>query len=201
MGNTTVTKVNSNLSTLTSANNKYNTIIKQLSKNCTRTFTKQDISRSYSCQLNPIINNSNPASYEQTKTYESLNIKLDVQYGPDPNTPLNPIPQSSFSLFNKTQMVGDVNVKQKFSCPFIGNPRPLFYWRVVSANTNETTVDSKLRTLRVSDEFMLSDSQELPIPSDLQVGSYVYECKAMVKGLIGKYSQVVTFNLKIIRNY
>jgi hypothetical protein len=202
MGNTSLTNSNANLSVLTNPNNsKYNVIVKKLSKNCTRTFTKQDLSKSYSCQLNPIVRSLESTSYEQTKTYESLDIKLDVQYGPDPTLPLNPIPQSSFELFNKTQMVGDDIVKQKFICPFIGNPKPMYYWRVVSANTNGSTENTKLKTLTISDEFLPSDSQEFPIPSDLQVGAYAFECKAKVDGLIGKFSQTIRFNLNVIRNY
>ncbi len=202
MENTSVNSFNGNLSTLTNPNNsKYNVIIKKLSKNCNRTFTKQDSSKSYSFQLNPVVRTPQPASYEQTKTYESLDIKLDVQYGPDPTLPLNPIPQSSNDLFNKTQMVGYENVKQKFICPFIGNPQPIYYWRVVSVNTNESIQNPKLITLPTSEEFTMSDSQEFPIPTDLQVGKYVFECKAKVNGMIGKFSSTIRFNLNVIRNY
>ena len=98
-------------------------------------------------------------------------------------------------------MVGDANVKQKFICPYIGNPTPMYYWRVVIANTNETRENSKLRSLATSNEFMKSDSKEFPIPSDLQVGVYAFECKAKVDGLIGKFSQTIRFNLNMIRNY
>lgn len=195
MGNTDL----SSASSVNSSSN-FNVMKKTMSKNCTRTFTKQDLSKSYSCQLNPIVSSTDPITYQQTKTYESLDIKLDVQYGPDQTLPLDPIPFQSTSLFNKTQMVGDAAVKQKFICPFIGNPAPLYYWRVVSVATNESTkIDNKkLRLLTPSEEFSISDSQEFPVPSDLQVGSYSFECKAKVQGMVMKFSPVVKFNLEMI---
>lgn len=197
MGNTDLSEA----SRVNSSSN-FNVLKKTVSKNCTRTFTKQDLSKSYSCQLNPIVSSTDPITYQQTKTYESLDIKLDVQYGPDQTLPLDPIPVQSASLFNKTQMIGDAAVKQKFICPFIGNPAPLYYWRVVSVATNESTEikNNKLRVLTPSEEFSISDSQEFPIPSDLQVGSYSFECKAKVQGMIMKFSPVVSFNVQMIRN-
>ena len=146
------------------------------------------------------MSSSDPTGQQTTK-FESLDIKLDVQYGPDPTLSLNPISPNSIGLFNKTQMVGETTMKQKFVCPFMGNPKPTYYWRVVSVAINkseQTEANSKLKTLTVTDEFLPSESQEFPIPSDLFIGSYSLECKAKVGGMIEKFSDTVSFNLKMI---
>lgn len=195
MGNTTLTELDPNQANPNNPN--YNVLLKELSKNCTRTFTKQDLSKTYSCQLNPLINSGEPNDYQQTKAYESLDIKLDVQYGPDPTLPLESIPPTSMNLFNKTQMIGE-NSNQKFVCPFIGNPSPIYYWRIVSVPTNGTKSGPGTNTLTISTEFQPSDSKEYTVPNDFRVGSYSFECKAGVKGMIDRNSSVVRFNLKMI---
>ena len=197
--------LNSNYQSLTSslnASSEFNVLTRTVSKNCSRAFTKQDLSKSYSCQLNPLDFSATDPLKDVLKasTYESLKINLDVQYGPDATVPLVNTPSAYSNMFNKTQMVGDAVVKQKFVCPFIGNPAPLYYWRVVSVATNESTKMSKLRLLTPTETFSISDSQEFPIPADLQVGSYSFECKAKVQGIVMRESPVVSFNLNMIRN-
>ena len=162
----------------------------RLSKTCQRTFSKQEANPSYSCYLNPIPLDANtPTVLQQTNTYEKLVTSVDINHGPDYSP--------SSATFNKTLILGQGTV---LTCPFVGNPTPSYYWRVVSVNANNQTGASNRRMLTPARDFSLS-SQDYNIPKDLQIGTYVFECKSFVAGLVNKESQTVQFHLSVIRKF
>lgn len=174
----------------------YNLLYSRLNKTCLTKFSIQDSNKKYSCLLNPTpVSSTETASYQPTQTYQTFSATLDVQYGPDPTLPLNPIPKSYEYLFNKTIMVG---TQTNFTCPFNGNPTPNYYWRIVSSSVSGSA--SANDSLSKSTDFSLS-SQDYTISRNLQVGSYVFECKAQVGGLVNNYSQTIQFSLTIIRKH
>lgn len=168
----------------------YNLLLYTLNKSCGRTFSVQDNLKNYSCQLNPTpVSATETAQYQTTQMYSSMNVVLDVQYGPDATLPMNPIPQSYYYLFNKTIMVGS---QVNFTCPFMGNPMPNYYWRVVDSNSNASS------SMTPTSDFSLS-SQDYTVSRNLQVGTYTFECKAQVLGLVNNFSQPIQFTLTVIR--
>ena len=191
--------VQSSASPLDAPQEHYNVIHKQLTKNCTRTFRMQEAGSSYTCQMNPTKPSGleNP-SYQMNQSYQSLVVKIDLQYGPDPTQPLDNIPQY---LTNKT-LISGLGSQASFSCPFVGNPTPNFYWRVVSVEIdNNTNVLSNNRRLFTPTNESFLSSHDYTIPRDLEVGNYVFECKAQVLGLLQQFSQPVLFNLRVDRKY
>ena len=193
MGPSNVASMNSSMvqATFNGSNGGYNLLMSRLSKNCTRTFSIKDTS--YSCLLNP--SQSNSTLYKQPGPLETLNIKLDVQYGPDATLPLMPIPTSYAAMFNKTKTVND-NLNTTFVCPFVGNPSPIYFWRVANVVLNGS--DPKLVTLTPSSAFSQSTSNTFVILNNLQVGQYTFECKAQVAGIINQVSPTVQFNLNML---
>lgn len=187
--------INSNLKKINNTmgfTSNYNMIFSKLSKSCSRTFGINDSNKKYSCLLNPTpISSTESVLYQYNQTYQTMSVVLDVQYGPDATLPISPIPQSYYYLFNKTIMIGS---QTNFTCPFNGNPTPNYYWRVAysSANGNDS--------LSQSSDFSLS-SQDYTISRNLQVGSYIFECKAQVMGLVNNYSQTIQFSLNVIRKF
>ncbi len=159
----------------------FNMIMTRMTKTCSRTFNGGYYPpKTYTCLINSIP--SNNAVYQPIATYQTLIYSLDVQYGPDPTRILQ--------SYNKTIMVGS---QTNFSCPFIGNPTPNFYWRIAyspASNMNDSQ----------STDFSLG-SQDYTVSRNLQVGSYVFECKAQVLGLLNNFSEPVQFYLNVIRKF
>ena len=182
-----------------SLNNGYKLITKRIVKSCTHVFRREESTRSYTCQMNPT-----PASgvesplYQWNNTYQSLAVKIDLHFGPDPTQPLDNLPGY---LVNKTFITGS-SPQASFSCPFVGNPSPNYFWRVVSVQieNNTSLLSSKRRVLTPTNESFLS-SQDYSIPRDIELGHYVFECKAQVLGLMNQFSQPVLFYLRVDRNY
>lgn len=194
-GNTTITPLPDSAvqQNFNGANQNYKVLMYKLTKSCSRSFSKQEVNKGYTCSLMPT-NQTGPTRLTITRSYENLPVKLDVQYGPE-------YVVSSTQIFNKTLIVGSSNLAT-FSCPFSGYPEPQYYWRVASVQINNQTSrmdKTDRRVLTKTDEFLLS-SREYTIPSNLQVGVYMFECKAQVLGIINQYSPRVSFYLTVLRN-
>jgi hypothetical protein len=167
--------------------NGINLVTVKLGKQCTRSFVKQEFGKSFSCMLDSVYDSQVPDELQTRKTYEKLVLKLDVQYGPDLQPGVS---------YNKTLIV-NTNTMNSFSCPFTGNPDPIYYWRVADVKTNNQT--KKEKRLLTPTDFATS-SKEYVIPNNLQIGLYVFECKAQMQGLLNTTSQVVRFYLNVIGN-
>jgi hypothetical protein len=167
--------------------NGINLVTVKLNKQCTRSFVKQEFGKSFSCMLDSVYDSQVPDGLQTRKTYEKLVLKLDVQYGPDLQPGVS---------YNKTLIV-NTNTMNSFSCPFTGNPDPIYYWRVADVKTNNQT--KKEKRLLTPTDFATS-SKEYVIPNNLQIGLYVFECKAQMQGLLSTTSQVVRFYLNVIGN-
>jgi hypothetical protein len=165
----------------------------RLSKNCTRTFSKQEINMQYSCLLNPLpIRDNEFGQFKQNNSYESWQTILNIEYGPDLTGPLDNI--------NRT--ISSLNTVTSFTCPFNGNPSPKYQWRIVSADVNKTAnkmLENERRSLQPSFDYF-EGNQVYTTQRDLEVGVYVLECKATVNGLVTKQTDPFTFVLRIDGN-
>jgi hypothetical protein len=172
------------------SNDMYNLVLLQLSKNCTRSFKREEINTVYSCSLEPTpISPNENAQLQRNTTYERLDAVLDIHYGPNMDT-------TPGLVFNKTLITG--TTRTSFKCPFNGNPTPVYFWRVSSVQiNNKTTKSTNKRILTATSEFFQS-TQEYTVPDNLEVGTYEFECKAQVLGLINSTSAPVKFYLSII---
>lgn len=174
-----------------------NVVVYKLTKTCTREFDKYDHNTNFQCELIPFMQSNLPIELQPTVSYEKLKLLLDVNYGPE-------YTQMSSYSFNQTALVSS-NRFINFSCPFISNPDPIFYWRVaqVSYADNETssinTSDNNLRR-RLSETDFLQTGKEYSVPHNLDIGQYVFECKAETLGLINNTSNPVKFYLNIVPN-
>jgi len=159
---------------------RFNAIVASMSKSCAKRFVKGDVSKSFSCLFNPV------DTSQQVGSFESVNVKLDVQYGPE---------LINGNGFNRTAAVNDQK-NITFSCPFSGNPAPSFFWRVATVWFNNS--DAKLVTLTPGGWSAASSSAQFTVQSNLQVGYYSFECRAFVAGLVNSYSPNVTFYLEMM---
>ena len=180
------------------SNGENNVLLYKISKTCTQRFSRYDQTKSFTCMLMPTLQNETaPVELQQRGAYESLIIKLDINYGPETDPSFN----LTSSNYNKTIVVGSSQIIA-FTCPFSGNPTPNYYWRVASVSTdNQTNLNEKVnrRQLTQTNGFSLS-TQAYTVPSNLQIGAYVFECYAQVGGLINNSSAVVQFRLNVLRN-
>ncbi|RNA26722.1 hypothetical protein BpHYR1_003824 [Brachionus plicatilis] len=159
----------------------------KLSKRCDRTFGKEDIGKSYKCELKPV-NQSVPAEMQNLNVLESLSNRIDVHYGPE-------YTQSANQQFNKTLIAGQT-VSAYFTCPFESNPAPVYEWRLKHVVYNQTDSASKRLSLSASEFSPMN--KDFSIPKELEVGFYQFQCRAKTEGLINKMSDIITFNLNII---
>jgi hypothetical protein len=174
------------------SNDIYNLVLLQLTKNCTRSFKREEINTVYSCSLEPTaISPNENAQWQRNTTYERLDAVLDIHYGPNMDT-------TPGIVFNKTLITG--TARTSFKCPFNGNPTPIYFWRVSSVQFNNKTKSTNKRLLTATNEFFQS-TQEYTVPDNLEVGTYEFECKAQVLGLINSTSAPVKFYLSIICMY
>ncbi|CAF0904317.1 unnamed protein product [Brachionus calyciflorus] len=165
-----------------------NIVLYKLSKKCEKTFYKNDLGKTFTCELKSK-NQSVPVELNRIGVLDSLISKLDVQYEPE-------MKLSSNQQLNKTLIAGQ-GVTAFFSCPFESNPSPQFEWRVKNVIYNSTDLANTKRLALAVNDFSRAE-KEFPIPKDLEIGFYQFECRAKVDGLVNKYSQIVTFNLNII---
>jgi hypothetical protein len=176
------------------ANGDNNVLLYHLTKTCTKTFSKYDQAKSFSCQLIPKEQEAAqaPLELQQTQIFENLIVKVNVNYGPELDLLRY---NSSQTMHNRTVTVDSV-LAVIFTCPFKGNPSPNWYWSVPSVvmmnEGNETSGEANRQ------EFYLT-TQDYAVPSiyTSQVGSYVFECKAQVMGLVNEYSSVAQFTLNV----
>lgn len=173
-----------------------NVILFRLQKSCVRLFSKIEMNKSFTCVLAPK-NQSAPDELQRSTPYEKLPVKLDVQYGPE-------FALQQGQVFNRTLTVGSATTAS-FSCPYISNPEPNFYWRISSVTYNDAaatkppTSDTD-NSINRRTEFLLS-SKEYTIPKNLEIGLYELECKAEVLGLIRTTSEPTKFYLNVIRKF
>lgn len=180
-----------------------NVIFYKISKTCFRQFDKYDHNTEFKCELKSTNQSSVPLELQPWDTYDQASLKLDVHYGPElvPTSPHH---------YNQTLIVG-TNRLINFSCPYVANPDPEYFWRVayVSYNQNQSHImkngspmikDTRDRRRLGSTEF-LSSGRDYSIPNNLEIGTYVFECKAQSRGLIVNVtSDIAKFYLNIIRN-
>lgn len=175
------------------SNENYNVLVYKLTKTCKRMFSKNELTRSFSCVLNPKNQNTSAIELQKSTPYERLIVKLDINYGPD-------LTSTFTQSLNKTIVVGSTTTVA-FACPFVGNPEPNFFWRIVSSDTDKLNkLDKTNKRILTPTNFSLS-SKEYTVPSNLEVGTYVFECRAEVVGIINKISDPVQFYLNVIRKF
>lgn len=162
----------------------------KLSKRCERIFVKEDIGKNFKCELKQI-NQSAPVEMQRLDVLESLTNRIDVHYGPE-------YTQSANQQFNKTLIAGQA-VSAYFTCPFESNPAPIYEWRLKNVVYNGTDSSAKRLTLSPSEFSPLN--KDFPIPKDLEIGFYQFECRAKTEGLINKVSDIITFNLNVIGTF
>ena len=175
-----------------------NVLLYRLSRTCTRSFAATDLTKSFSCMLmSKAQNQTAPLELQQLSTLETLVVKLDVNYGPNMDASFN----ASSTNANKTIMVSSAQIVT-FTCPFSGNPAPSYYWSVPAVSSNDSAASKygAKQKQATSTGFYLS-TQVYTVPSKYtgSVGSYVFECKAVVGGLVNQESDVIQFTLNVLR--
>lgn len=157
----------------------------KISKKCSQVFNKGDNGKNLKCELksnNPMV----PSEFQILSVIESATNKIDVHYDPE-------ILISSEQKLNKT-IFHDQAETFNYSCPIESNPLPIYQWRIKKAQYNKTNEKGIFLT---PSEFTTS-KREFLIRKDLEIGYYEFECRARTEGLVGKYSNTVTFALNII---
>ena len=187
----------SNWASLSSGDNT-NVVLYRLTKSCTRSFIKYENNAAFNCELVSKNQTNVPAELQPTAAYDTLSFRLDLHYGPEQAL----LAQASLHQFNQTLVAGTSRLIN-FSCPFQSNPEPVFFWRVayVSYN-NESRVQRQSAPdgrRRLSTTEFLPSSKDYSIPSNLDIGQYIFECKAQTLGLVNNASSPVRFYLSIIR--
>jgi hypothetical protein len=204
-----------NLTSLGPSDNT-NIVLYKITKTCIRRFDKEE-QYPIECKVVPKIDDSIiPIELlPKTDVYDELNIKLDMQYGPE-------LEQSLINQ-NRTLIVGiNDKISVNFTCPFISKPDAIYYWRLsyVSYSSNSTalkssetkneskyssmipragTITSVKNRIRLSAEEFTIKERVYSLPMNLEIGSYIVECKAESSGVIRKVSEPVRFQLNIIR--
>jgi hypothetical protein len=209
-----ITSINS---TYLNSNDNTNIILFKITKTCIVQFNKE-YQIPLECRVIPKIDDTIiPIELTpQTEAYDKLLVSLDIQYGPElEETQLNQ---------NRTLIVGiNDKISVNFTCPFTAKPDPIYYWRLAyvsySNNTNyskhlNSKSDSKFsmisrtslglpiknRVKLTPDNFTQKD-KVYNLPMNLEIGSYIVECKAESSGVVGKVSEPVRFQLNIIRKF
>ena len=187
------------LNTFSNGNGETNVLLYKLTKKCNKTFSQYDQTKSFTCTLVPTPQNGTaPIELQRFDAYESLIAKLDVNYGPDLDSSFN----SSSNSYNKT-IIASSSQLISFTCPFSGNPMPMFYWSVpaVSSNDSQTNMGKKTSLQQKQSTGFYLSNQVYTVPSKYtgSVGSYVFECYARVTGLVDEDSNVIQFYLNVLR--
>jgi hypothetical protein len=187
------------VNTFSYTNGDTNVLLYKLTKTCNKTFSQYDKTKSFTCTLVPTLQNQTaPIELQTFEPYESIIVKLNVNYGPD----IDPSFNSSMNSFNKT-IIASSSQSISFTCPFSGNPMPMFYWSVpsVSSSNDTQSKSSKYQQKQSSPTGFYLSTQVYTVPSKYTgtVGSYVFECYAAVGGLLNENSSVVQFYLNVLR--
>jgi hypothetical protein len=204
-----------NMTNLSTSDNT-NIVLYKITRTCVRHFDKLE-QHPVECKVVPKIDDSViPIELTpQTEAYDKLIVNLDQQYGPElDETQTNQ---------NRTLIVGiNDKISVNFTCPFVSKPEANYYWRLAYVSYSNNLSDSKRNRSEVknfpfssrtsfialiknrvkltADEFTLRE-KIYSLPMNLEIGSYIVECKAESSGVIGKISESIRFQLNIIRNF
>lgn len=132
----------------------------ELKKECTRKFNQDDLKYQFVLKYKNDINDN--------KQIDTLNIDLDVHYGPERLTS------------SELNIVIEQGEQRSLKCPFLGNPID-YYWK----------------SLSIKDNTEYSGSQILILSKSLTPGNYQYQCRAYLGGFIQRQTESVTFNVRV----
>ena len=190
------------ISNLTSKNILTNILVFNLTTRCKKYFTKFDNNKLFECTLKPkenyFIKNSLKPELYIIKEYEKKTFSLNVEYGPE-------FVQLFVNNYNQTIISGS-NRLINFSCPFISNPEATYYWKVadIKFNTNNSLVNYEYDKIsnrrRLSQNEFIQSSMDYTILPNLEIGNYIFECKAKSFGLVENTSNIIKFHLNVLGN-
>jgi hypothetical protein len=207
----------------------------RLSRTCSIEFNQYEKRQSIDCELInlnqqqqqqssslPILNSNN---YDLTN--EKTSIKLDIQYAPieqreqQPASSFFPSKASQILSTNNITLISGTNKIINFTCPFMANPEPIFYWRIKNVNISSspilTSTQNDLDNQNINKQVVNSPSQSIKMQmtssnefsqmrrdytlqvASLDTGLYTFECKSKVLGLVNHETQPIEFRLRIIR--